>query len=155
MAKNKINDNLQTIAKWELQGLNQKEIAEKLGVTPRTLRNFKAKNPHLFSPQEKHDCGTSTEIELSLIKCALGYEYQEEVAVKIKEEVVDPKTNTILVKERVVVKKVTKWTKPDLNAQKYWLNNREAFGWMDNPHKVRTDIEMLELRKKELEGKEW
>lgn len=153
MSKNKIKDNVKNVAKWELQGISQKEIAEKLGVTPRTLRNFKAKNSNLFSPFERCDYKTSAEVEIALIKCALGYEYQEEVPVKVKEEVIDPTTNQILIKERVIVKKVTKWTKPDLNAQKYWLNNRMDFGWMDNPQKAKNDIEMLELRKKELEAK--
>lgn len=155
MANKNILENLELIGKWELQGLSQKDIAQNLGVHPRTLRNFKAKNPSLFSAFERGDSDSNSDVELALLKGALGYEYQEEVPVKFKEEVIDPDTKQILVKERVVIKKVTKWVKPDINAQKYWLNNRKYFGWKDNPHKVNNDMEMLELRKKELEQKDF
>lgn len=155
MAKNKIIKSLELIEKWELQGLSQKDIAQNLGVHPRTLREFKRKNPSLFSSFSNEESESSGDVELALLKCALGYEFQEEVPVKVKEEVIDTTTNQILIKERVIVKKVTKWVKADLNAQRYWLNNRKYFGWKDNPHKVNNDIEMLEIRRKELEAKEF
>ena len=58
-----------------------------------------------------------------------------------------------LVKEDVKISKVKKFARPDVVAQKYWLNNRKKAQWKDDPNKVENDKKALKLKEKELSGK--
>ena len=44
-------------------------------------------------------------------------------------------------------------SKPDLAAQKYWLNNRKKATWKDDPNKVEIDKKNIRLKEKELKSK--
>lgn len=150
--KSNILDNLESIETWAFQGMSRKEIAKRLGVTDRTLRNYEAKNEKVFSALNTPTENMNDRVEYALLKCALGYEYQEEELIKVKIVEVDKNGNKII-KETYEPRLVTKVHKPDVQAQKFWLNNRNEKKWKDNPHKVKNDKELLEIKKKELETK--
>lgn len=147
-----IMDYLESIATWALEGYSEKQIAEKLGISDRTLRRYKQKNKEVLSALDKSKIRANMNVELTLLNSALGYEYEEEEVSKERIVYFDENGKKVI-KETPVVIKVTKRAKPDIVAQKYWLNNRKARYWNDNPHKVINDKELLELKKKELESK--
>ena len=135
-----------------ISGSTDKEISEKLGVSYSTFKKYKAENKTLKDLMAECKNKKNEAVEKALFDNAVGYEYEEETPVKIKEEFKED-DGTILVKERVVVKKVKKFSKPDLNAQKYWLNNKKKSVWADDPNKVSNDKKLTKLKEKEVNSK--
>lgn len=143
-----VKDKLVLVEGWARNGLTEQQIAKNLGVAYSTFRDYKAKYPALSAVLKKGREVIDFEVEGSLIKRALGYTYVEET----KEIVEDEITGSA---EMKVVKSVTKHVAPDVTAQIFWLKNRKPEEWKNDPHKVRIDKELLKLRQKELELKEW
>jgi hypothetical protein len=92
-------------------------------------------------------------VEKALLNNCLGYKYYEEIATKVKEEVLAEDGKTILIKESVVVKSVKKYKGPELAAQKFWLINRQNKKWREDPNKVENDNKLTRLKEKEINAK--
>ena len=148
-----IEDNLKLIESMAEKDSTDKEIAEKLGISYSTFKRYKTSNKALKDLMAQCKDKKNEEVEQALFNNCIGYNYEEEAAVKIKEEVMAEDGETILVKERVVVKKLQKYCKPDLAAQKYWLNNQKKTKWSDDPNKVNNYKKLTKLKEKELEIK--
>lgn len=143
-----VKDKLILVEGWARNGLTEQQIAKNLGVAYSTFREYKKKYPALMAVLKKGKEVVDFEVEGALIKRALGYSYVEET----KELVEDKDAGTAELK---IVKSTTKHVAPDVTAQIFWLKNRKPEEWKNDPHKVKIDREILELRKKELELKEW
>lgn len=150
-----IESSLRLIESWVEDGLTDKDIAEKLDIAYSTFKRHKTKNANLKQAIAQGKDKRNQKVEQSLYKCCIGYSYYEEVATKIKEEVIDENTNTVLVKEDVKVVKVKKYKGPDLAAQRYWLNNKKKADWKDDVTKDTLGKKGLKLKEKELESKEY
>lgn len=148
-----IQDNLKSIESMAESGCTDKEIAEKLEISYSTFKRYKSSNKALKDLMAQCKDKKNEAVEKALFDNAIGYEYEEEIPIKIKEEVMADDEQTVLVKERVVVKKVKKYSKPDLNAQKYWLNNQKKTKWADDPNKVLNDKKLTKLKEKEVNSK--
>lgn len=146
-----INDRLDEIESWVEHGDTDKEIAKKLGISYSTYRKYKANSVALKGRIATAKDKQIQEVEKSLFKKCLGFNYYEEVPTKVKEEVLAEDGQTVLIKERVEVTQVKKYSPPDLNAQKYFLNNRNKAKWKDDPNKVENDKKNTKLREKEIE----
>lgn len=151
-SKKNIIEKLELIETWAFEGVSKKEIAKRIGVTDRTLRNYERKDKRVFSALNNPIENMNTKVEYALLKCALGYEYEEEELIKVKEVTTDGEGKKVI-RETYKPVLVKKKIKPDVNAQKFWLNNRDEEEWKDNPHKVKNDKELMELRRKEIEAK--
>lgn len=143
-----VKDKLVLVEGWARNGLTEQQIAKNLGVAYSTFRDYKTKYPALSAVLKKGREVIDFEVEGALIKRALGYTYVEET----KEIIEDEFTGSAELK---VVKSVTKHVAPDVTAQIFWLKNRKPEEWKNDPHKVKIDKELLKLRQKELELKEW
>lgn len=154
MAKIDINESIESIRTWALEGCSEKEIAKRLGISERTFRRYKEKNAEVLTALDTRNIQANMNVELTLLRCALGYDYEEEEVVKERITSFDEEGRKVI-KEIPRVIKVKKRALPNVQAQKFWLNNRNQNNWKDNPHKVKSDMEILEIRKKELESKEW
>ncbi|KEI02896.1 Xaa-His dipeptidase [Clostridium botulinum C/D] len=148
-----IESNLDKIESWVAQGITDKEISDKLEIGYSTYRKYKSVNVALKGAIATGKDKANQEVEKALFKKCLGFKYTEEVATKVKNEVLSEDGKTILVKEDVVIKQVRKYSVPDLNAQKFWLTNKEKVKWKEDPHKVANDKEILKLKKKEIKSK--
>ncbi|HII4514496.1 TPA: Xaa-His dipeptidase [Clostridium perfringens] len=135
-------------------GLTDKEISEKLGISYSTWKNKKAKNKVIRDAIDEVKDTRNQEVEEALFKNCKGYHYYEEVPTKVKEEVINEK-GTVLTVEKVVVSTVKKWKSADLAAQKYWLNNRKKATWKENPNAIELKRKELKLKEKEIDGKAW
>lgn len=129
-----------------------KEIAEKLGISLSTWRRKKSQNPKIKQVIEEITDSRNHEVEEALFRNCKGYHYYEEVAFKCKKEI-QQEDGSVIVQEEVEVKNVKKYSKPDLAAQKYWLNNRKKAAWKDDPNKVDIDRKNLKLKEKEINSK--
>ena len=148
-----IEENLKNIGKWIAQGVPEKEIAKKLNMAYSTFRNHKKTMQALKDTIKEGLEEKQQKVEESLFKRCIGFNFYEEVAMKVKEESLAEDGTTVLVNERVEVKEVKKYSPPDLNAQKYYLNNRDKTHWSDDPNKVLNDKKLTKLKEKEINSK--
>ena len=148
-----VESNLDKIESWVQHGNTDKEIADKLGIGYSTYRKYKTSNVALKGAIATGKDKANQEVEKSLFKKCIGYKYTEEVATKVKEEVLAADGKTILVKENVIVSEVKKYSGPDLGAQKFWLINRQGMKWKEDPNKVANDKRITKLKEKEINMK--
>lgn len=148
-----IESHLDQIEAW-IEGNNtDKEIAIKLGVAYSTYRKYKTSNAALKGRIATAKDKKSQEVEKAVYKKCIGYKYTEEVATKIKTEVLAEDKKTILVQESVVVSEVKKYSGPDLGAQKFYLTNRSFANWKCDPHKIENDKKLIKLKEIEVTAK--
>ncbi|WP_113675474.1 helix-turn-helix transcriptional regulator [Vallitalea guaymasensis] len=148
-----IRENIKAIELWIEQNKTEKEIAKDLGMAYSTFRRYKSQIPELKQAIANGKDAKNQEVEKALYKNAIGYNYYEQVATKVKNEVMAEDGKTILVKESVEINNVEKYKGPDLAAEKYILNNRKKTQWQEDPHKVTNDKKMLKLKEKEVNAK--
>ena len=148
-----IECNLDNIEAWVEGNNTDKEIAKKLGVAYSTYRKYKSTNVALKGRIATAKDKKNQEVEKALFKKCIGYKYTEEVATKIKEEVLAADGKTILVRESVDIKEVKKYSGPDLGAQKFYLVNRVGAKWKEDPNKVSNDKKLTNLKEKEVNAK--
>lgn len=110
------------------KGLNEKEIAKSLGISDSTFkRNKELFRPHLKKGRDKAIDGKYREVESSLLKRALGYEYTE----------VHKETRIFADgSKQVIVKEVTKQQPSSETASIFFLVNRMPARWqsVNKPH---------------------
>lgn len=148
-----IRENIKAIELWIEQNKTEKEIAKDLGMAYSTFRRYKSQIPELKQAIANGKDAKNQEVEKALYKNAIGYNYYEQVATKVKNEVMAEDGKIILVKESVEINNVKKYKGPDLAAEKYILNNRKKTQWQEDPHKVINDKKMLKLKEKEINAK--
>lgn len=153
--KDIIQSNLKLVKSMLEEGKTDKDISKKLDISYASYKNYKAKDLAIKAIYDEVKNTKNEEVENSLFKLCNGFVYHEEVATKIKEEVIAEDGKTILVKEDVKVVKVKKYKTPDLAAQKYYLNNRNKARWKDDPTKADLGKKGLKLKEREIESKEF
>lgn len=131
-------DGLLMIESWARDGLTEEQIANSIGCSYSTFRNWKKKYSAVLAALKKGKRPIDFEVENALLKNALGFKYTEEEIYK------DDDGNTR-------VKKVNRYQKPDTTAQIFWLKNRKPKLWRDA---YKQDVELVEkVDIKELENK--
>lgn len=101
------------------EGLTNTEIAEDLGIDRATLHNWQNAHKEFFDSIKRGKETPDDNVEKSLYRRALGYEYTETKITKNEDGVV--------VKTETTVKQVA----PDVGAQCMWLKNRRPQDWRD------------------------
>ncbi|MHC1749461.1 MAG: hypothetical protein AB9856_14410 [Cellulosilyticaceae bacterium] len=160
-SEERVMNNIKTIEEWALQGMSQKEMAECLGIGESTFRKIKGQNVALLAVLKQ--CANTRKkvgeeqvksVEHSLFERAKGYEYTEEVAIKVKEEYYNSDGKKCSKEHIKIVERVVH-VPADIGAAKFFLSNRSKKMWQDNPHKVENDKENLKLKKEELKKGGW
>lgn len=152
-----IMENLKTIEEWALQGMSQRDMAECLGIGYSTFRKIKGQNVALIALLRKSAKARKNmledqvkEVEHSLFERAKGYDEKKKVFFKVKKKGIDENGNKYE-HEEVHEREIIEHVQADIQAAKFFLTNMAKKVWQENPHKVKNDSEVLELRKKELE----
>jgi transcriptional regulator with XRE-family HTH domain len=101
------------IVKMARYGLTDDQMADVLSITQQTLNNYKRRDPEFFESLKSAKAVIDAKVEQSLLKRALGYEYQEEYATK----------------DGAV--ECRKQAHPDVTACIFWLKNRKRTEWKD------------------------
>lgn len=147
-----IKDNLELIGTMVENGSTDKEIAKKIGIGYSTYRKYKAQDTDLKQVIAEGKDKKNQAVEQALYKCCVGYHYYEEVPTKVKTQTL-AQDGTVLESESVSISNVKKYKGPDLQAQKYWLNNKEKAKWKEDPHRVANDKKLTKLKEKEVDSK--
>lgn len=108
--------NLDRIPKWRRDGLTEEQVAKKLGIAYSTFKVYKEKHSALSAALKKGKEELVEELEDSLYKRAMGFEYEE-----TKEEY----ESGILVKKTLT----RKFIAPDVGALVFALKNLRPDKW--------------------------
>lgn len=111
--------NLKRIPKWRRDGLTEEQVAKKLGIAVSTFSEYKLKYSELMEALKKGKEDLIEELEDSLYKRAMGYNYTE-----TKEEY----ENGGLTKRTTTVKHIT----PDTGALIFALKNLKPNKWSNS-----------------------
>lgn len=145
--------------------MTEEQIAKTLGVSRSMFCRYKDKYPELGDAVK---CARRTlvkDLHSSLIKRAMGYEFQEtrvrysnlemsdDLYRRLKD---DGYTDKELKRIKVSCTEVTmKHMPPDVAALNLALKNFDPKGWANDPQMMELRKKELELRKKHLEAQDW
>ncbi|PTJ81249.1 hypothetical protein BU055_11465 [Staphylococcus succinus] len=108
------NEKLLLIEGWANDGLTNEQIAHNMGIVRDTLYRWAKKSTDISDALKKGKEVTDRRVENALYKSAVGFYYTEEQITN------DGKVVT-----------VSKFSKPNITAQIFWLKNRKPKVWRD------------------------
>lgn len=111
---------------WARDGLTDEQIAHNCGITSTTLYDWKNRFPEISEVLKKGKEVVDIQVENSLLKRALGYDFQETRIEKSD-------------KDGTKIIQTLKHIPADTTAQIFWLKNRQPGKWRDKPE-VKVDI---------------
>lgn len=115
---------VEQVLKLARLGLTDAEMADVFGVTEQTFNNWKKSHPVFFESIKKGKVVSDAEVANSLYERAVGAQWIEEQAFKIK-------VGSNL--EKVEIVQLRKAAPPDTAAAFIWLKNRKPDRWRDKP----------------------
>lgn len=112
------HDALTLLQGWARDGCSGAEIAQRMGISPATLKGWRTKHPQLNSVLSTDPNVTDFQVENALLQKALGYEsVEKKVEISAKGERKEVET--------------TKQVAPDMSAIALWLKKRRPEKWGD------------------------
>lgn len=127
-------DGLTAIEGWAREGLTDKNIGQKMGISERTFTSWKARFPAIVAALKKGKAPVDFKVENTLLKSALGFVQVVKEPVKLKTKRNKPGVGTVE-EERIEYVEREIYIKPDVTAQIFWLKNRKPDKWRDK-HEV-------------------
>lgn len=137
------------------QGMSEREAVADLPFSHTTFRRLLATDKEFKDQISQCREINNRNVEASLLQCCNGYTYIEDIANKVKKEVLSEDGKTILVQESIEIVKVKKHVKKDVNAIKFWLLNQSKKNWNNDPNKLALDKKMVKLKEREIANKEF
>lgn len=107
-------EGLLLIEGWARDGMTDEQIFGKIGISKQTFYDWKKRFPDFSDSLKKGKELVDRMVENALLKSALGFEYEEDVAT--------PKGDVVTVR---------KYERPNTTAQIFWLKNRKPNEWRD------------------------
>ena len=135
------------ISEWRRIGWTEEEIAKELGLSRRTLTQYKHLYPEFLRALKNETEELVKELRGALVRRAKGYQYIE--TKKIYERNEDGQ----LVHTRT--EETTKSQPADVAALNLALKNFDRENWSNDPQLLALKREELELKKKQIEKDDW
>lgn len=135
MAKGKFTywltpDGLLLLSAWARDGLTDKNISEKIGISESTFYDWKNKYSEISEALKKNKAIADIEVENALHKKAVGFKETVKRPIKVKRiEYVGGKKEKEY--EEVIQAEEEIFVPPDTTAQIFWLKNRKPAEWRD------------------------
>lgn len=114
---------------WAREGLTDEQIAHNMGVSRKTLAEWKKKYGDIGDTLKKGKEIVDYEVENALLKKALGYTVKEQKLTKDGELI-----------------EIEREIPPDTTAQIFWLKNRRPDKWRDKVENVNINEDDKELK---------
>lgn len=122
-------DKLMLLECWSRDGYTYQDIADKIGITTRTLSMWREKHPEINDALNKGREIVDYKVENALLKAALGYKAKE-TRVIIE---TDRKRGDVVTTTRETL---TRDVAPNVTACQVWLYNRLPDRWKRNRDKI-------------------
>lgn len=134
MAKGKYQEwlteeGLLQLESWARDGLTDEQIASNIGITRKTLAEWKTKYSDICDTLKRGKAVVDIQVENALLKRALGYSYDEVTRERVLDY--DPSTGQVVGSHMEITKTVKKEVQGDTTAQIFWLKNRRPEQWRD------------------------
>lgn len=134
MAKGKYQEwlteeGLLQLESWARDGLTDEQIASNMGITRKTLAEWKTKYSDICDTLKRGKAVVDIQVENALLKRALGYSYDEVTRERVLNY--DPSTGQVVGSHMEITKTVKKEVQGDTTAQIFWLKNRRPEQWRD------------------------
>lgn len=134
MAKGKYQEwlteeGLLQLESWARNGLTDEQIASNMGITRKTLAEWKTKYSDICDTLKRGKAVVDIQVENALLKRALGYSYDEVTRERVLDY--DPSTGQVVGSHMEITKTVKKEVQGDTTAQIFWLKNRRPEQWRD------------------------
>ena len=124
------SDKLLLLEAWARDGLTDEQIAANIGISVRTLYEWKNKEVQIMRALKKGKEVADIEVENALRKKALGFHEREQIITNRKTvEYKDGKR--IREVTEPVAAEVDRYFPPDTTAQIFWLKNRKPKEWRE------------------------
>lgn len=125
-------DGLLLLEGWARDGLTDEQIAQKMGIAPRTYYEWRTKYPQISQAIKKGKAPVDYEVENTLLKKALGYVMTVKKPMKLKSK--KQIGGRVAVEEECIEYADEEiYIPPDTTAQIFWLKNRRPEKWRDKP----------------------
>lgn len=123
-------DGLLCLEAWARDGLTDEQIASNMGVSIKTLYNYKTEHLPILLALKRGKEPVDIEVENALNKKALGFKEIVKKPMKLKTVYYN---NGKREKEEETVQMVEEeiYIPPDVTAQIFWLKNRKPLQWRD------------------------
>lgn len=115
------------------RGFTDAEVAEIIGVTDRTINNWKIERPSFFQSLKDWKVDADRQVERALYERACGYNAPEE------KQFFDPKNKEVITHQAI------KHFPPDPTSMIFWLKNRQPKKWRDKQEVENTGEIKVEL----------
>lgn len=112
-------------------GATDAEICEHLNVATSTFCKWKLEYPEFAEALKEAKLGTDANVAGKLYERALGFEWEEEVPIKVKTVLYAENGKKVSEEEHIEVVKVKRLVPPDTTAAIFWLKNRRSDDWRD------------------------
>ena len=121
---------------WARDGLDDKDLAKAMGISRKTLYEWKKKESDICDAIRRGRGGAREQIENALMKKALGYTVQVKEPVKVRRRYWNEQTQHMEEEEEVVMADKEIHIPPDPRAAQFWLTNRNRDRWAEHPEPV-------------------
>lgn len=122
-----------------LLGLTNDEIAEFFGVNVDTIHEWKKQHRDFSDAIRAGKVKADADVAAKLHERAMGAEWVEDQAFKLKRVEYSPTGKKISEIEEVAVVQVRRAAPPDTPALSLWLRNRQPARWRDKPEPADDD----------------
>ena len=122
----------------KIKGYKEKDIAEKLGICPATLKRYKKLYPEMEEALSFDKYMADAMVEAALLKLATGYVVKVNKSIKLKDSHYDENGKKVE-KEKLESYVDEVHIAPNLSAQTFWLKNRCPESWDDKKQTEETD----------------
>lgn len=123
------------------RGFTEREIAEFLNVTERTIANWKKRYEEFFQVLKVAKEHADERVERALYERAVGYKHDEEKLFSYEGEIIRAE--------------VTKHYPPDVSAATFWLSNRRKDQWKNHSQHAHSGADGGPIEVKELSDVEY
>lgn len=120
---------------WARDGLTDEQIAHNMGISRKTLAEWKKKYGDIGDTLKKGKEVIDNQVENALLKKALGMKETIKKAIKVK-EVKYNEGKRVSEKEHIEYVNEEVFVPPDTTAQIFWLKNRRPDKWRDKVENV-------------------
>lgn len=146
MAKSKVEywlteEGLTLLEGWARDGLTEEQIAKNIGISVKTLYNWKTKQLLIFQAIKKGKEVVDFEVENALLKRALGYNATVLKHLKVKKTEYNTEGYKISEKEEIVEIYDEVHIPADTTAQIFWLKNRKPDIWREKQRELSNNNE--------------